>query len=698
MRWIILLSLVLILVFISGCFGTICQSDADCPEGNGCEGGLCVYAEGDDDDDEPGEYYNNGDDDDDEPTESDIYWESMNGPPGGHMNQLIQSPIDADVLYALPSTRIVHKTDDKGETWEQIEELIDTSISSIAAHEDNLFACGGNVYYYNELDGLVEISNEACDNLFISNDKLFITEGENELSDIKISYVDLSSGNYNFIEITPSISELNELEVPETDEFQYHISFKDIVSIEDKILTIIEVFIDGSGEETNSVLYNSEDLGNTWDHIDFVLDERIMLERIIQDPNDENHLLLALRQKMVRDTEATGYEYLRESVDAGETWDYLTTELTLEIDGILDIGITADNYYFLCTYDDLIIKYDGQDYEEVDMPFIDDYEEMNFCIDRILFDLNNPDIIYAKTGETWALGLVKSEDDMQTWNKMDSGITASSPTIVMAHPTDLDTLFTSGNIMQESYLTRDNGQTWEPFTPVAAGDEVRIDPHNYDHLLLITEGTSIYESYDNGNSFTEINEDFSSAKIFDFEIANDGSGNIYVANLGLGISEYTFSDNANPWAYMTGSPDYTYTIEIDPDDSEIVYASYSPKIFEDYSSILKYDPDYEDNFGWEEILRIEDSTGITTLEFDPSNSDKIYTGVVGERGKIYTSDNKGEDWDLINDIFTFTTIHEIAIDPNNENIVYAAPWGGGLFKSENNGENWEELTTPTISM
>ena len=62
-----------------------------------------------------------------------------------------------------------------------------------------------------------------------------------------------------------------------------------------------------------------------------------------------------------------------------------------------------------------------------------------------------------------------------------------------------------------------------------------------------------------------------------FEIAPDDPGRFYVSNLGVGISRR----GVNGWQHMSGSPDYAYDIEIDPDDSRVLYATNSPKKFEE---------------------------------------------------------------------------------------------------------------------
>jgi photosystem II stability/assembly factor-like uncharacterized protein len=421
-----------------------------------------------------------------------------------------------------------------------------------------------------------------------------------------------------------------------------------------------------------------------------------VIASIVQDPADPQHVFLLFKHPSTQEISVPLYDLLRESHDGGQTWEHVT-ELNIESYGIADAAITESAYYFTNPWNDFILKLEDSSYELIAMPRVEELGEMTFGLARLIFDIDDPDIVYGMTDPIWALGLVKSEDHMETWHKMDGDIIASSPTIVLPHPTDISTVFTSGNIIQESYCTRDGGQTWEPFTPVAAGDEIRIDPHNADHILLVDEMTNIYESYDGGITFYQTALDFSSAKILDFEIPRDDPSKIFVSNAGVGLSEYA---GWTEWQYLTNSPDYSYAIEIDPEDSNILYAAYSPKVFEDYSSVWRYSGYQEEHSRWSEILRVENSAGITALKIDPSNPDKIYAGVIGERGAIYASNDRGDSWSMLNEHFTMCTVwgqSQLIVDPDNPSLAYAATWLGGTWRTTDAGETWELLEEAPIS-
>jgi len=611
----------------------------------------------------------------------------MNGPPGAGRCKLIQNRYGDHELYAA-TERGIYKSKDKGESWQLMDALQGMEIHSMAATEDRLFVCGNGAYYYDDEENLAKVLDDWCDEVIVSGNRLFVISEGGETHAPRILSADLTSEAFDWDDMSPSMSELGDLNLPPSDyAFEYIIRVPDVVALDDRILANVMLADGGSGEFTNGHLYISEDLGGTWSKVDLDIPDGVIIAGLVQNPADPEHILLACENPTSQEFTYTISELLRESYNGGETWSP-ATDLTLVIHGISGVAIVGSVYYLVSPSD--IVKLEGSSYELIDMPKVDEFEEISFGLDTLLIDPDDANIAYGKTHSDWALGILKSEDNMKTWEKMDGDIVSSSPTIVVPHPTDLDTIFTSGNVIQESYLTRDGGKTWEPFSPDWADDEVKIDPYNRNHIILINENTGILESYDVGRTFNKIVQDFSSAKVFDFEVAKDDPGKIYVSNIGHGISKYV-PMGGDPWCYLMNSPDYAYDIEIDPDDSDVLYASYSPKIFEDHSSVWKYSPDQQEDFGWSEILRVENSRGITSLEFDPSNPNTIYAGVTGEQGAVYVSNDKGSTWSKLNGDLTFTTIwghSQLQIDPVDKNTAYAGTWGGGTYKTTSGGEDW----------
>ena len=622
---------------------------------------------------------------------AEIHWVQTGGPPGGRFVKLLQNPYLHNELYALTEDGRIYKSLNKGENWHLLELLSDIEVRSIAVYNDRLFACGEGLYYIDSTEYPFKILDGWFDDVAVSDSKLFTTRGGESPYDIKILYSDLSSAGYNWIDVTPDTQVLSSLVLPPVDiGFDYHVKVTHIVTIGDRILANAYLEVFGSGEHSNTRLFLSDDLGETWSVIDLGIQNNVISSNIVQDDDDPNHIILTFRHNVIHEVSSPLNTLLMQSFDGGDTWEAFT-DLELRSNGVTSVSKVGSVYYLTCPWDGLgIVKLSGPSFELMDMPTIDAYEHITFWVDQLLFDYDDPTIVYGKTGSVWALGLVKSEDNMKTWKKMDGDIVASSPSIVLTHPTNQDIIFTSGNVIQESYASRDGGNSWEPFSPTASGDEVCVDPHDPNHMLLIDEMTQIFESFDAGISFNEINQHFYSAKILDLEVARDNPEQIYVSNQGVGISEYRNGE----WIYLSGSPDYTYDLELDPEDSNILFATYSPKVFENHSSIWRYSKYQTENNGWSEILRVENSTGITSVTFDRVNPNNIYAGVVGGDAGVYVSNDKGDAWKNLSERFFFSTIHsqnQIAVNPLNDEEVYAAPWGAGLFKIEDNSDAWIEL-------
>jgi hypothetical protein len=90
---------------------------------------------------------------------------------------------------------------------------------------------------------------------------------------------------------------------------------------------------------------------------------------------------------------------------------------------------------------------------------------------------------------------------------------------------------------------------------------------------------------------------------------------------------------------------------------------------------------------------------VVDLEFDPVNPSIIYAGF--STGGIFKSFDGGNTWLPIFDDQAVLTIGDIAIDPNNTNIIYVGTGeangghnnfpGGGVFKSTDAGSTWNFL-------
>lgn len=111
-------------------------------------------------------------------------------------------------------------------------------------------------------------------------------------------------------------------------------------------------------------------------------------------------------------------------------------------------------------------------------------------------------------------------------------------------------------------------------------------------------------------------------------------------------------------------------------------------------------------------MGLAESHHIGRIVMHPDDSDIVYVAAMGhlwgpnpDRGLYKTTDG-GETWDRVLFVDPLTGAVDVAMDPSNPNILYAAmyqrqrrPWGfhgggpgSGLYKSTDGGESWTRLT------
>lgn len=111
-------------------------------------------------------------------------------------------------------------------------------------------------------------------------------------------------------------------------------------------------------------------------------------------------------------------------------------------------------------------------------------------------------------------------------------------------------------------------------------------------------------------------------------------------------------------------------------------------------------------------MGLEDTRNIGKIRIHPQNPDLVYVAALGhahgpnkERG-IYRSRDGGKTWEHVLFLNEDVGSHDLAMDPNNPRILYAALWrarrlphtlqsggeGCGIFKSSDGGDTWTDIT------
>jgi Sortilin, neurotensin receptor 3, len=89
---------------------------------------------------------------------------------------------------------------------------------------------------------------------------------------------------------------------------------------------------------------------------------------------------------------------------------------------------------------------------------------------------------------------------------------------------------------------------------------------------------------------------------------------------------------------------------------------------------------------------------VTTIAIDPANPQVIYVGSPGELGHegcgIWKTTNGGQSWTPIGDTLPTLAVAAIAIEPTNTNRIYIATADDGIFRSDDAGQKWINLSGP----
>ncbi|MEM7659263.1 MAG: glycosyl hydrolase [Bacteroidota bacterium] len=148
-------------------------------------------------------------------------------------------------------------------------------------------------------------------------------------------------------------------------------------------------------------------------------------------------------------------------------------------------------------------------------------------------------------------------------------------------------------------------------------------------------------------------------------------------------------------------------ILIDPRNSEVIFVAAEGPLWNGGGDRGVYQST-DGGESWKQVLAIDENTGVTDLEFDPSNPDVIYAAAYQRRRKtwsllsggpesgIYKSNDNGGNWRKLTTGLPKGDIGKIglAVTPADPNRVYATIEASdaekGLYRSMNKGESWQK--------
>ncbi|MEO0338032.1 MAG: glycosyl hydrolase [Bacteroidota bacterium] len=193
-----------------------------------------------------------------------------------------------------------------------------------------------------------------------------------------------------------------------------------------------------------------------------------------------------------------------------------------------------------------------------------------------------------------------------------------------------------------------------------------------------------------------------------------GTGeNVSGRHVGWGDGIYKSQDGGKTWKNMgLAKSEHLGKILVDPRNSDVVLVAAEGPLWTAGGDRGLYRSE-DGGETWALALEIDKNTGVTDIEFDPSNPDVVYAAAYQRRRKIwallgggpksgiYKSVDNGKTWRAVKTGLPKGDIGKIglAVTPANPNLVYATIEATqsekGFYRSTDKGESWEKRNSYT---
>lgn len=316
----------------------------------------------------------------------------------------------------------------------------------------------------------------------------------------------------------------------------------------------------------------------------------------------------------------------------------------------------------------------------------------------IALDPNNPDIIYAGTGEAviggsaplyFGSGLFKSTDAGATWKSTSLSYVGSFSKLYI-HPKNSNLIF-AGVVERFPgfYKSTDAGETWKKTLSVAVTD-VTIDPKNENELMIGVNGDGIYRSTDAGETWNKKSFSYTSnVGRISVQMAPSNPNTVYalseISNEGRVFKSLNRGDSWTEIFYggsgfFNDQGFYDNYIAVNPQDPNNVYAGGIDvwRTTNGYSFV-----NITNGYEIGATVHVDQQCAA----FDPSNKRVVY---FGNDGGIYSTLDLGDNFQNLNNNLAITQFYALDIDLTQKNKNYGGTQDNGTV-GNNSSTQWEDV-------
>ena len=328
-------------------------------------------------------------------------------------------------------------------------------------------------------------------------------------------------------------------------------------------------------------------------------------------------------------------------------------------------------------------------------------------INAVIIDSNDSNVIYAATGT----GIFKSNNGGKSWEEKDLGMGRLEVLSLAFDPTNSQTIY-AGVYNETSvggiFRSTDGGNNWENIGLQSEQVNSIAITSGEKSFLYAGTGSGFFRSIDGGTTWTKssFNKAVNAIKL------NPGNANLVYVASNSGV--YKSIDSGTTWIFTGLTDNNVISLEIDPNNQDIVYLGTdegeffssmdSGKTWEQHEIVaneiccikvdssgvlyLGKDKGFSKSFDSGNTFKTPaDPFDIGTVAIDPIDKNIIYAGTYNG---VFRSKDSGLSWKRIG--LDNKGVISIAIDDKNHDILYASTDLDGIFKSNDRGQTWHDVT------
>src|SRR5215472_16237442 len=245
---------------------------------------------------------------------------------------------------------------------------------------------------------------------------------------------------------------------------------------------------------------------------------------------------------------------------------------------------------------------------------------------------------------------------------------------------------------------------------------IAVNPHKKHEFYVGVASGGVWKTVNDGTTWAPLFDGQGSYSIGWVALDPNDPSVVWVAagesnsqrSVSYGDGIYRSDDGGKNWKNMgLKKSEHIGRVVVDPRDSKVVYVAAQGPLWGPGGDRGLYKTT-DGGKNWKAVLTISENTGVADVAIDPSNPDIVYAAAYqrrrhvftlidgGPESAIYKSTDAGATWNKVSSGLPSVDMGRIglAVSPADPNVVYAtveaAEGKGGVFRSQDKGATWEK--------